>query len=285
MTTTHDTGGSSEPAIRPPSALLAAAEYRAIAERVHFATMEPLLRRLPRGDGHGVLVFPGFMASDRSTGALRGLLRDLGYRAYGWGQGQNIGPTSAIVSGLTTRLLHVYDRTRRPVSLIGWSLGGIYAREIARARPDLARLVITLGSPIQMADGDRSSAQRMWEVMQRFHDEDFFGERMREVDRPLLPVPATSIYSTTDGIVAWKASLIRKTEITENVRVFGSHCGLGHNAAAVTVIADRLAQPEGEWREFDPPWWQRAWFPPSRDLDRDLLLKIAPADSPARRAS
>ncbi len=285
MTATDDTRGASQPAIRPPSALLAAAEYRAIAERVHFAAMEPLLRRLPRGDGHGVLVFPGFMASDRSTAPLRKLLRDLGYRAYGWGQGQNIGPTSAIVSGLTTRLLHVHDRARRPVSLIGWSLGGIYARELARARPDLARLVITLGSPIQMADGDRSSAQRMWEVMQRFHDEDFFAERMREVDRPPLPVPATSIYSTTDGIVAWKASLIRKTEITENVRVFGSHCGLGHNAAAVTVIADRLAQPEGEWRDFDPPWWQRAWFPPARDLDRDLLLRIAPADSPARRAS
>ncbi|MEL6889956.1 MAG: alpha/beta hydrolase [Actinomycetota bacterium] len=284
MSVTADT--QSEPgAIRPPSALLTAAEYRAVAERAHFATIQPLLRRLPRGDGHGVLVFPGFMASDRSTQPLRRLLRDLGYRTYGWGQGQNIGPTSDAVTGLTRRLLYVADRTGGEVSLIGWSLGGIYAREMARARPDLVRLVVTLGSPIQMADGDSSSAQRMWELMQRFHDPDFFGERLREVDRPKFPVPATSIYSATDGIVAWKASLIRKTPISENVRVFGSHCGLGHNAAAVSVIADRLAQPAGEWTPFSPPWWLRGAFPPARDLDRDLLLKIAPADSPVRRAS
>lgn len=271
--------------IRPPSALLAAAEYRAVGERVHFASLQPLLRRLPPGDGHGVLVFPGFMATDRSTLALRQLLRRLGYRAYGYGLGQNIGPTPTIVKGLTERLLYVERRTGGPVSLIGWSLGGIYAREMARARPDLVRLVVTLGSPIQMADGDRSSAQRIWELMQRFHTEDFFGDRLREVDRPPFPRPATSIYSTSDGVVAWKASLIRKTPISENIRVFGSHCGLGHNAAAVTAIADRLAQPEGDWTPFVAPWWMRGWFPPARDLDRDLLLKIAPADSPVRRAS
>jgi len=271
--------------IRPPSTLLTAAEYRAVGERVQFSALQPLLRRLPRGDGHGVLVFPGFMASDRSTSALRDLLKHLGYRTYGWGLGQNIGPTSDVATGLTERLLYVAERSRGQVSLIGWSLGGIYARELVRARPDLARLVITLGSPIQMAEGDRSSAQTVWELMQRFHVEDFMSDRLREVDRPPFPVPATSIYSTSDGIVTWKASLLRKTPISENVRVFGSHCGLGHNAAAVSVIADRLAQPEGAWSEFSPPWWQRGMYPPARDLDRELLLKIAPADSPVRRAS
>lgn len=283
MSVTTDTAPTG--VIRPPSTLLTAAEYRAVGERLQFSAVRPLLRRLPRGDGHGVLIFPGFMASDRSTEPLRQTLRSLGYRTYGWGLGQNFGPTPDVATGLTERLLHVHERTGGEVSLIGWSLGGIYARELARARPDLARLVITLGSPIQMADGDRSSAQRMWELMQRFHAEDFFGERMREVDRPPFPVPATSIYSTTDGIVAWKASLLRKTPISENVRVFGSHCGLGHNASAITAIADRLAQPAGEWSEFRPPWWQRGMYPPARDLDRELLLKIAPADSPVRRAS
>jgi len=271
--------------IRPPSPLLAAAEYRAIGERIQFSALRPLLCRLPRGDGHGVVVFPGFMASDRSTQPLRELLKRLGYRAYGWGLGQNIGPTSDVATGLTKRLLYVAERSRRKVSLIGWSLGGIYARELARARPDLARMVITLGSPIQMAEGDRSSAQTVWELMRRFHVEDFMSDRLREVDRPPLPVPATSIYSASDGIVAWKASLLRKTSISENVRVLGSHCGLGHNAAAVSVIADRLAQPEDEWREFSPPFWQRGMYPPARDLDRDLLLRIAPADSPVRRTS
>lgn len=283
MSVTDDTHAPA--VIRPPSPLYTAAEYRALGERMQFSALQPLLRRLPKGDGHGVLVFPGFMASDRSTAPLRGLLRELGYRTYGWGLGQNIGPTPEIVEGLTRRVLHAADRTGRPISMIGWSLGGIYAREMARARPDLARFVVTLGSPIQMADGDRSSAQRMWELMQRFHAEDFFGERLREVDRPPFPVPATSVYSATDGIVAWKASLLRKTPISENVRVFGSHCGLGHNAAAMAVIADRLAQRDGEWEHFVPPWWLRGAFPPACDLDRERLLKIAPADSPIRRAS
>ena len=264
-------------AVRAPSPLLAALEYRAVGERLHTAQLMPLLRRLPKGDGHPVVVFPGFTASDVSTGTLRQLLRSLGYRTYGWGLGQNMGPTPRVVDGLVRRVLHAHDRQHRTVSLIGWSLGGIYAREVARARPDLVRQVITLGSPIQMAEGDRSGAQRIWDAVRRHHAPGFVREG-REMDRPRLEVPATSVYSKTDGVVQWKASLIRTTDHSENIRVFGSHVGLGVNASVLFAIADRLAQPEGEWSPFSPPWWLRGVYPPAASLDPSRFADPVRAD-------
>ena len=225
-----------------PSPWLAAMEVRAIGERAQMSMLLPVLRRLPVGDGHPVLVLPGFSAGDRSTSALRSLLKDLGYRTYGWGLGPNMGPSTHVREGLVRRLDHASRRRGEPVSIIGWSLGGVYARELARSRPAQVRQVITLGSPIQMAESEPSSR------------------------RP-LNVPATSIYSRTDGVVKWQASLIRRTDIGENVRVVGSHCGLGHNPAVITVIADRLSQPAGTWSHFSAPWYLRGAFPPSSDLD------------------
>jgi len=252
--------------ISAPSPLLAAMEYRAFFERVQMSTLLPVLRRLPKGDGHPVLVLPGFSAGDRSTSALRDLLKRLGYRTYGWGLGVNVGPTSRILEGLVRRLDRAYQRRNEPVSIIGWSLGGIYARELARACPAQVRQVITLGSPIQMVAADSSSAQPIYESLRKYHSPSFT-RPVRESGRPLLPVPSTSIYTRTDGIVSWQACLIRRTPTSENVRVFGSHCGLGFNAAAITAIADRLAQPAGEWSHFRPPWYLRGAFPPPADLD------------------
>jgi len=252
--------------ISAPSVLLAAMEYRAVFERAQMSALLPALRRLPHGDGHPVLVLPGFSASDRSTAPLRSLLKRLGYRTYGWGLGVNVGPTSRILEGLVRKLDRAYQRRGEPVSIIGWSLGGIYARELARARPDRVRQVITLGSPIQMVAADSSSAQPIYESLQKYHSPSF-SRPVRESERPLLPVPSTSIYSRTDGVVSWQACLVRRTSTSENVRVFGSHCGLGFNAAAITVIADRLAQPAGTWKHFSAPWYLRGAFPPATDLD------------------
>jgi len=226
--------------ISSPPPWMAALEVRALGERAQMSAMLPVLRRLPAGDGHPVLVLPGFTASDRSTHPLRGLLRHLGYRTYGWGLGVNVGPTRPILDGLVSRLDRAFERRTEPVSIVGWSLGGIYARELARSRPDLVRQVVTLGSPIQMTESDVHG-------------------------RPLT-TPNTSIYSRTDGIVSWQASLVHRTATSENVRVYGSHCGLGFNSAAIAVIADRLAQPAGTWSHFSPPWYLRGAFPPATDL-------------------
>ena len=241
-------------------------ELRAIGERASMSFAAPLRRLLPRGDGHHVIVLPGFTADDRSTRPLRLLLRDIGYHSHGWRLGDNVGPTPAILEGLYGLLERIHRDALAPVSIIGWSLGGIYARELARATPEHVRQVITLGSPIQMIDQDSSSVQGTYDSLKHLHDPSV-QRHVRDAFLPMLAVPATSIYSRTDGVVKWQASLIPRTERSENIRVNGSHCGLGFSNSVAYAIADRLAQPEGEWRHFQAPPWLRTSFPPAQDLD------------------
>jgi pimeloyl-ACP methyl ester carboxylesterase len=245
---------------RPPSLALLALEGRAVAELGAFVQALPLLHMAARGDGHPVLVLPGFSASDASTVPLRGFLRRQGYNSFGWAQGRNRGPRPGVELGMLRRLEHLYWRTGRQVSLVGWSLGGIYARELARQRPEMVRLVVTLGSPFS---GARSTnVDRLFEAVSGLSIEELDADFLRRMRQP-PPVPSTAVYSTSDGIAHWEACIDEHEDATtENVRVPGSHCGLGHNPLAVFVIADRLAQPEGRWRRFDLSGWRGLVFPP-----------------------
>lgn len=257
--------------IEAPSPWLAALEVRAIGELATLEIAAPLKRLLPRGDGHHVIVLPGFTADDRSTKPLRALLGDIGYRPHGWRLGENLGPTPAILGGLRGLLDRVYADGRAPVSIVGWSLGGIFARELARVSPEMVRQVITLGSPIQMIQDDSSGAQGRYEALGHLHDQSRIRPTVRAAHLPSLKMPTTSIYTRTDGVVSWQASLIRRTSTSENIRVHGSHCGLGFNLSAIYAIADRLAQPQGEWKPFEAPMVLRGWFPPAQDLDASRL--------------
>lgn len=246
---------------RGPSALLRAMEIRAPFEYATMAATAPLLGRLADGDGHPVLVLPGFTAGDRSTRPLRAVLRRQGYHTHGWRLGNNIGPTPEIVEGLADRFHTIHQETDEKVSLVGWSLGGIYARELARRFPDQVRQVITLGSPFRMVESDGSSASRAWEALRHRHVERPDLDSRPELEKPPLEVPATSIYTRTDGIVRWQKCLEADGPQRENIEVSGSHCGLGFNPAAVIAVSDRLRQPKGEWRPFQPTLGQRALFP------------------------
>jgi len=257
--------------IEAPPSWLAALEVRAVGELALLELAMPVRRLLPRGDGHHVVVLPGFTADDRSTQPLRRLLGDLGYQAHGWGLGENLGPTPHILRGVRRLLDRVHAEGGAPVSIIGWSLGGIFARELARASPTMARQVITLGSPIQMIEADRSSASSRYESLRHLHDPRRPRRQVRAAFLPPLEVPTTSVYSRTDGVVRWQASLIRRSDRSENIRVVGSHCGLGFNLSVVYAIADRLAQPADRWRPFVPPLLVRAWYPPADDLDPSRL--------------
>jgi pimeloyl-ACP methyl ester carboxylesterase len=224
---------------------------RTVTEYALFFAATPLLRAVPAGDGHPVLVLPGFLADDRSTVALRSHLRRIGYPTRGWRLGRNTGPTRAVIDGMRRTIDALAAEHERTITVVGWSLGGVYARALARHHAGCIRQVITLGSPLQLARLDQTRTERMYRLYQPSHDEQYRMTTYSFVDEP-LSVPATSIYTRTDGIVPWQTCLQPSGPLRENIEVYGSHCGLGHNAAAVYAIGDRLAQPEGAWRPFKP---------------------------------
>ena len=245
----------------PPSWLYVTDPARAAAEYGLLLAALPLRQLLPIGDGHPVLVLPGLLADDGSTWTLRRILRDLGYRVHGWRLGRNLGPTGATVTGLQNRLLVLRSRYDSAVSVIGWSLGGIYARTLARDVPAAVRQVITLGSPIHLAHEGQSRARRAFDRYAHLHVVP--RELPLESGVGALPVPATSIYSRCDGIVAWQACLDPPSARAENIAVIGSHLGFGHNPAAIWAVADRLAQPLGQWAPFRAPAALRPLYPPA----------------------
>jgi len=244
--------------MRPPSAALLALEGRAWLELATLVPAFPILQSAPRGDGHPVLVLPGWLASDSSTWALRWFLRNRGYHVHGWRLGRNLGADAATVAGLARRLEALRERHGRRLTLIGWSLGGIYARELARSHPDDVRQVITLASPFR--DPQATNAARLYRLAGARAERPADRERARERLRSPLPVPTTALYSRSDGIVAWQSCVEPHGPRSESIEVQTSHCGMGHHPAALLVIADRLAQPEGCWRHFEPSGWSSMPF-------------------------
>ncbi len=237
--------------LRAPGYLRLALEWRAPFEFGASLASLPLLRTAPTGDGHPVLVFPGLAASDMSTAVLRRYLGDRGYGAHRWRQGRNLGPRPGVLAGCRDRVLDLQQRYGRKVSLIGWSLGGIYARETAKIVPDAVRSVITLGTPFT----GHPKATNAWRVYEMASGEQVEAHGRDWPDLGTAPpVPTTSIYSRTDGIVAWQCSVQAPsaTTATENIEVSSaSHVGLGVNPAVLYAVADRLAQPEGAWQPFE----------------------------------
>jgi pimeloyl-ACP methyl ester carboxylesterase len=235
--------------LRPPGLGLLLAEMRGIFEFNTSLLLSPLLMRAPKGDGHPVLTLPGLLASDLSMGPMRRYLRELGYDTYAWKMGRNIGGVSRMRAALRDRLAEIHAGTGRKVSIVGWSLGGVYARDLALQAPDLVRCVVTLGSPFAN-DVRATNATRLYEALSGEAVED--ESELRKAIAGDLPVPATSIYSRTDGIVNWRTCLQRPSDTAENIEVYlASHTGLGVNAAALWAVADRLAQAEGQFSQFD----------------------------------
>jgi pimeloyl-ACP methyl ester carboxylesterase len=251
-------GGDSHSALQAPSRWLWLAEGRAVYELGFSILSAPLLLAAPRGDGHPVLVLPGFLASDVSTEPMRAYLKVLGYDAYAWDLGRNVGGVTRMRTKLRRRLDHIYRKTGRTVSIVGWSLGGIYARMLALDVPTTVRSVITLGSPFSR-DPHASNISTLYEAVTG--EGPTLEEKMArsvfahafDLIAGDLPMPSTSVYSKLDGIVDWRACLLRENARTENIEVVGaSHSGLGVHAPVLWAVADRLAQPEGRFTPFEP---------------------------------
>jgi len=250
---------------RPPSPWLLMMEAgRAPWEYAATLAMGPWLSRLPRGDGHAVVVFPGLGASELSTRPLRAFLDRLGYATHDWGLGRNR-PRQGLLDACRERVQAIAQQAGGKVSLVGWSLGGVYARELAKQLQPLTRCVITLGTPFA-GHVRATNAARAYELMsgQPLQHDPVRAERLRRAP----PVPTTSIYSRSDGVVAWQCSLNDEAPHTENIEIHASHLGLGVNPLALYAVADRLRQDPQRWQRFDP-----------REVPRWLFRMDAKADA------
>jgi len=238
---------------RPPSQMLNLTEpLRAMFELGTLHLSEPWLNSLRGGDGHPVLVIPGFTAGDRSTVVMRKFLSSLGYLPCGWKQGVNFGARHELFKGAYEVLLGLHEEYGCRISIVGQSLGGIYAREIAKYNPDIVRQVITLGSPFNDPDGDASNVSNIYKMFNPEHKTKSQQFQSEHWELPVAPpVPTTSIYSKFDGVCHWRACIQHSGhDQVENIEVLGSHTGMGVNAQSLFVIADRLSQRRQHWKPF-----------------------------------
>jgi len=198
----------------------------------------PRLAKQPRGRGQRVLVLPGYGANDASTAVLRAYLRLLGYRPSGWGFGRNGGEVAEMLPRVADRVEALAREDGVPIRLIGWSLGGYLAREVARERPRAVHQVVTLGSPV--VGGPKYTA--VAEAYRR-RGVDLDAVEAEVAARNLRPFETrvTAIYSRSDRIVAWRACIDRRTPNVEHVEVETTHLGLGLSPEVYEIIATRLA--------------------------------------------
>lgn len=240
---------------KAPSALLMLLEGRALWEYAASFAAAPVLATAAYGDGHPVLVFPGLAANDLSTVPMRNFLRERNFATHPWNYGVNLGPRHGVLRGCVEHVRELADKHGRKVSLVGWSLGGIYAREIAKLLPDITRCVVTLGTPFT----GNPRASNAWRLYEMVSGQSATDHPLRGQIAQAPPVPTTSIYSKTDGVVAWKCCINAPGPRVENIEIQASHTGMGLHPAALYAIADRLAQPEDAWRPFDVSGL-RGWF-------------------------
>lgn len=236
--------------VKAPSPLLLATELLrgAFNFGTYFASL-PLSPFLPKGDGHIVMVLPGFLTNDSVTAPLRFFLKSNGYTPKPWELGRNYANYEDIEDKMLNMVKRYAEESGQKISLIGWSAGGIFSRALAKEVPEYVRQVVTLGSPFRGVAG-KTNLQFITEVIT--------GKKNEEIEKVILErsagglkVPNTAIYSRLDGIVAWQSCMNEIEDYSaENVEVFASHVGLGFDPMTLVCIADRLAQQEEEWRPF-----------------------------------
>jgi pimeloyl-ACP methyl ester carboxylesterase len=250
-----------------PHLLHSLTEWRALLEMLALPWSVPCLMGTPQGDGHPVLLLPGFMADEATLFALKWFLRSRGYDVAAWGFGRNVGFRRTHAQALEQKIRHLHHVSGRKVSLVGWSLGGVFALYGAHQAPECVRGVITLGSPVTVDEGGSKSpafVKALYRLIAHpmgpgVHTMQPRAKKLRE--RKALPVPVSCLYSISDGVVPpQEATIHGDPALHENIRVQGSHTGLGFNPMVLAIVAERLAQPEGAWRPFSPSgWWGGAY--------------------------
>lgn len=234
---------------RPSLAMLGAEPFRAVMELAGHKLAKR--DKLKPGNGHPVVIFPGLGADGHSVATLRDHCRSLGYDAFDWGQGFNIGPQGDLdtwLLSLKTQVVKLLASHSQPATLIGWSLGGLYAREIGKLMAPNIRQVITIATPFN-ADADYTNVGWLFRLLSR--DAPAMYPALSQRLRTPPPLRTTSIYSRSDGVVAWQTCRhTKRSSLVQDIEVNGSHIGMGWNRDVLSAVADRLDQPPGPWRRY-----------------------------------
>ena len=247
------------PHVGSPSVLSSLLEARIFMEMALLPASLPLLMAAPQGDGHPVILVPGFMAGESTLAALKLFLQNKGYDVHNWGLGRNVGFRGKHANALPQKIRYLHHTTGRKVSLVGWSLGGVFSFYGAETTQDCVRSIITLGSPVSvdmMGNQSPPALKAMYRLVSHrlgasAHLMQPRAKAMREHRR--LPIPTSCLYSLSDGVVPpQEATIDGDPALHENIQVPGSHVGLGFNGIVMAIVADRLAQAEGDWKPFAP---------------------------------
>jgi pimeloyl-ACP methyl ester carboxylesterase len=232
-----DVGDLARPTTPPPLRTVLA-ELGSGLSAVRLVGAAPRLLAAPRGDGHTVVDIPGWKAPELSGAPVRAYLRHLGYDARGWGFGTNTGDPRRDVERLRRGVLEAVSAGGSPVSLVGWSLGGVIAREVARREPEAVRRVITYGTPV-VGGAQFTAVARAYSPSDSTAADEI--SRRLDAESPIR-VPLTALFTRRDGIVAWQACIDRFSPLVEHVEVASTHIGMGVDPDVWEIVADRLAR-------------------------------------------
>lgn len=221
-----------------------------------------LIDKTPAGDGHAVMVTPGFLADDGTTYVLRQFLQDKGYDVASWGQGRNLRLTAELFENLDQKVKDLYEQSGGKISLVGHSLGGVISMIVAARNPDYVRSITTLGSPLrggENRDSVSSILSVVFEYLNEKEDQTFVEEMIAELAplenmmEAVKDVPVTAIYTEGDGVVDSDIAVVPENDMHRNIKIhdYASHVGLTVNPQVLTILADLLARPEGDAAPFD----------------------------------
>lgn len=260
---TYDAMAKRHPHTGAPHPLHSLLEPRALLEMATLPMSLPLLATAPHGDGHPVLLLPGFLGDESSMFALKLFLQNRGYDVHTWGLGRNLGFQARHAHALQQKIRYMHHTTGRKVSLVGWSLGGVFALYGTHTAPECVRSIITLGSPLTIGPEGSQSPPLVKAVYRLIAhhlgpDVHLAHPRAKELRQTKhLPLPISCLYSLSDGVVPpQEATIDGNPRLHENIQVPGSHLGLVFNALVMHIVADRLAQAEGDWHPYRPEGWQ-----------------------------
>lgn len=216
-----------------------AQEYASILNIARLAYLRSVFKQCPKGHGQPILVIPGLTGNDATTLPLRWFLKKLNYDVRGWELGLNYGVISQFLPNVILQAKRFYQERGEPIILIGWSLGGVLARETARLCPDLVSHVVTLGAPV--VGGPKYTVVNPFYRWQGYDLETI--EQSIE-QRNLLPieVPITAFYSKRDKVVAWEACIDHTSNNVEHIEVNSLHIGMAYDPEVFKVLARKLAE-------------------------------------------